>query len=364
VNPAPPFALLAELTHRCPLACAYCSNPLELIGRSAELDTATWSRVFAEAAALGVVQVHLSGGEPLARADLTDLVGAATSHQLYSNLITSGLGLTSHRAEALTAAGLNSVQLSIQGPDDDIAAAIAGRGGLDEKRRAADAVHAAALPLSMNVVLHRRNLDRLAEIVALAVDWGAQRLELANTQYYGWALFNRDALLPTREQVESAETVYQQLKADLRGRLELLWILPDYFEDRPKPCMGGWASQALTVAPDGAAMPCPVARGITSLTFPDVRQASLSWIWRESPAFNAYRGTAWMPSPCRSCEHRDKDFGGCRCQAFALTGDAGQTDPVCTLSPHRPLVDAALAAGAGGPGQVPLILRSRAPVRG
>jgi pyrroloquinoline quinone biosynthesis protein E len=216
----------------------------------------------------------------------------------------------------------------------------------------------------MNVVLHRRNLDRLAEIVALAVDWGAQRLELANTQYYGWALFNRDALLPTREQVESAETVYQQLKADLRGRLELLWILPDYFEDRPKPCMGGWASQALTVAPDGAAMPCPVARGITSLTFPDVRQASLSWIWRESPAFNAYRGTAWMPSPCRSCEHRDKDFGGCRCQAFALTGDAGQTDPVCTLSPHRPLVDAALAAGAGGPAQVPLILRSRAPVRG
>jgi pyrroloquinoline quinone biosynthesis protein E len=211
------------------------------------------------------------------------------------------------------------------------------------------------------VVLHRRNLDRLADIVAVALDWGAQRLELANTQYYGWALFNRDALLPTREQVESAEAVYQQLKAELSGRLELLWIIPDYFEERPKPCMGGWASQALTVAPDGTALPCPVAGGISSLTFPNVRDTSLACIWRDSPAFNAYRGTAWMPSPCQTCEYREKDFGGCRCQAFALTGDAGQTDPVCTLSPHRSLVDAALAASAARPGEVPLILRKGVP---
>jgi pyrroloquinoline quinone biosynthesis protein E len=357
---APPVSLLAELTHRCPLSCAYCSNPLELAGRNAELDTAAWSRVFAEAAALGAVHLHLSGGEPLSRADLTELAAAAAESRLYTNLITSGLGLTARRAAALAEAGLNSVQLSIQGPDDALMTEIAGRGGVAAKRRAADAVHAAGLPLSMNVVLHARNLDRLEEIVGVARSWGARRLELANTQYYGWALRNREALMPTREQLAAAEAVYDRLKAELRGTLELLWIIPDYYEQRPKPCMGGWAAQGLTVAPDGRAMPCPVAADISTLTFPRVQDAPLEWIWYESPAFAAYRGTGWMPDPCRSCEHRFEDFGGCRCQAFALTGDAGRTDPVCGFSPDRGLIDAALATMAARPGIVPLTLREKA----
>jgi pyrroloquinoline quinone biosynthesis protein E len=356
-EPAPPVSLLAELTHRCPLACAYCSNPVQMVGRSAELDTAAWTRVFAEAAALGVVHLHLSGGEPLARADLTDLVATAAQQQLYTNLITSGLGLTARRAATLAEAGLRSVQLSIQAPDDELAAQIAGRGGLRRKQLAAEAVHQAGLPLSMNVVLHRRNLNRLAQLVDLAVSWGARRLELANTQYYGWGLINRADLLPTRDQLAAAEAAYDELKARLRGTLELLWIIPDYYEQRPKPCMGGWAAQAITVAPDGRVLPCPVAGDISSLTYPSVQDHSLEWIWRHSPAFNAFRGTAWMPSPCRDCAHRDEDFGGCRCQAFALTGDAARTDPVCGLSPDRPLVDVALAAAAERPEDAPLVLR-------
>jgi PqqA peptide cyclase len=357
-EPAPPVALLAELTHRCPLACVYCSNPVQLVSRAAELDTAAWTRVFAEAAALGVVHLHLSGGEPLARADLTELVAAAAKQQLYSNLITSGLGLTARRAAALADAGLSSVQLSIQAPDDELAEQIAGHGGLRRKRQAAEAVHEAALPLSMNVVLHRRNLDRLAQLVELAVSWGARRLELANTQYYGWGLLNREALLPTRDQLAAAEAVYDRLKVQLRGTVELLWIIPDYYEQRPKPCMGGWASQALTVAPDGRALPCPVAGDISSLNYPRIQEHSLEWIWRQSPAFNAFRGTAWMPSPCRDCARREEDFGGCRCQAFALTGDAARTDPVCGLSADRFLVDAALAAAAERPADAPLVLRA------
>ena len=357
-QPAPPVALLAELTHRCPLACAYCSNPVQLVPKTDELDTASWARVFAEAAALGAVHLHLSGGEPLARADLTDLVAAAAQQQLYSNLITSGLGLTARRAVELAGAGLNSVQLSIQAPDDELAARIAGRGGMRQKRRAAEAVHEARLPLSMNVVLHRRNLDRLAELVDVAVSWGARRLELANTQYYGWGLLNREDLLPTRDQLVAAEAVYDKLKPQLRGTLELLWIIPDYYEQRPKPCMGGWAAQALTVAPDGRALPCPVAGEISSLTYPRIQEHSLEWIWHQSPAFNAFRGTAWMPSPCRDCAHREEDFGGCRCQAFALTGDAARTDPVCGLSADRVLVDAALAAAAERPTDTPLVLRT------
>jgi PqqA peptide cyclase len=350
----PPYALLAELTHRCPLACAYCSNPVALAPAATELDTASWQRVLAEAADLGVVQAHLSGGEPLLRTDLTDLVATAAGRDLYTNLITSGIGLSDERAQRLADAGLNSAQLSIQAHDDVIGARIAGTGRLDDKRRAADAVLGAGLPLSMNVVLHRDNLDHLAAIVELCAEWGATRLELANVQYYGWALLNAESLLPTEPQLRRASAVYHDLKARLAGRLELLWIIPDWFEDRPKPCMGGWASRSLTIAPDGTALPCPTAGVITTLAFPDVRTSSLAAIWRDSEAFAAYRGTDWLPEPCRGCDRRAVDYGGCRCQAFALLGDAGATDPVCSLSPDRPVVDRLLATQGS---QQPLVLR-------
>jgi PqqA peptide cyclase len=339
-----PFALLAELTHRCPLRCAYCSNPVELSRARDELDTANWQRVMTEAADLGVVQLHLSGGEPLVRSDLTELVTTARRLDLYTNLITSGIGLGDDRARALAAAGLNSVQVSIQAHDDAVGARIAGTGRLAEKQAAADAVRAAGLPLSMNVVLHRDNLDHLGPIIELCARWGARRLELANTQYYGWALLNADRLLPGRDQLARAADVYHELKVRYAGQMELLWIIPDWFEDRPKPCMGGWAARSLTVAPDGTTMPCPTAGVITSLDFPSVRTSALASIWNDSDAFRAYRGTGWLPEPCQSCDRRTVDFGGCRCQAFALAGDAGVTDPVCSLSPHRGLVDRLLAS--------------------
>ncbi|MPZ61248.1 MAG: pyrroloquinoline quinone biosynthesis protein PqqE [Propionibacteriales bacterium] len=338
MNSQPPYGLLAELTHRCPLQCVYCSNPLDLVERSAELTTEDWHRVLDEAAALGVVQVHLSGGEPLARPDVVELVEHARRLGLFTNLITSGVGFTVARGEELAAAGLNSVQLSVQGDDPKMTELVAKAPAFDRKRRAAEAIRQCGLPLSMNAVLHRLNLDRLAEIIDLAAEWGAERLELANTQYYGWALRNRRDLLPTREQLESAEVIYRRRSEELRGRMELIWILPDYHERFPKPCMGGWAARSLTVAPDGTAYPCPVASTITTLNFPSVRDTELSRIWHDSPAFNAYRGQDWMPEPCRSCDRRDVDFGGCRCQAFELTGDASRTDPVCVYSPDHHLV--------------------------
>jgi len=344
----PPYALLAEVTHRCPLHCLYCSNPLELLRREEELVTAEWCRVFAEAAALGVVQVHLSGGEPLLRGDLLALVAEARRLGIYTNLITSGLGLTDERATQLAAAGLNSVQLSAQDRDSEVAEAVAGRRALPQKAAAARAIRHAGLPLSMNVVLHRLNLDHLDGIIEMCASWGAERLELANTQYYGWALRNRSCLLPNREQVQAAEAVYHRWRVELEGRMELLWILPDYYEPFPKPCMGGWAATSLTVAPDGVAYPCPVAAGITTLAFPSVREHPLEWVWHDSPAFSAYRGTDWMPLPCRDCDRRTLDFGGCRCQAFALTGDASRTDPVCSLSPDHHLVEAALVEAERG----------------
>jgi pyrroloquinoline quinone biosynthesis protein E len=356
---APPFALLAELTHRCPLRCAYCSNPVELAAARTELDTATWRRVLREAADLGVVQAHLSGGEPLVRADLTELVAECRRLDLYTNLITSGIGLSAARAAELAAAGLNSVQVSVQAHDDDLGARIAGTGRLEDKRAAGEAVRAAGLPLSMNVVLHRDNLDHLGEIIDLCVAWGARRLELANVQYYGWALVNAAALLPSPAQLARARDVYHERRTRHAGVIELLWIIPDWFEDRPKPCMGGWAARSLTVAPDGTAMPCPTAGVITSLDFPNVQDLSVAEVWHGSDAFRRYRGTDWLPAPCASCDRREVDFGGCRCQAFALTGDAGVTDPVCSLSPDRPVVDRLLAGAADGQ---PLTLR-RASVR-
>jgi pyrroloquinoline quinone biosynthesis protein E len=345
-----PWALLAEITHACPLHCPYCSNPLELVRRGTELTTAVWARVLSEAAGLGVVQAHISGGEPLLRPDLPAIVAAAREAGIYTQLVTSGLGLSTSRLDTLVRAGLDSVQLSVQDADPAGSDRIAGRPAFAAKERAAAAIRAAGLPFGLNVVLHRHNLDTLPEIIELGVRWRADRIELANTQFYGWALRNRAALLPTREQLARAKETVTAWRERLGREPELVWVVPDYYEGVPKPCMGGWGARSITVAPDGTALPCPAAYGMPDLEPPNVGDHSLDWIWRESAAFNAYRGTDWMTGPCRECPRREIDFGGCRCQAYALTGDATRTDPACALSPdHRLVRSAAAAADRGGP---------------
>ncbi|WP_248963692.1 pyrroloquinoline quinone biosynthesis protein PqqE [Sphaerisporangium perillae] len=341
-----PWAMLAELTHACPLRCPYCSNPLELISRSRELGTEDWTRVMAEAAALGVVHAHLSGGEPLLRADLPEIVTAADGAGIYTQLVTSGVGLSRSRLDGLAAAGLRSVQLSVQDATAERSDRIAGARSFAAKERAARLVRDAGLPFGLNVVLHRHNLDSIDEIIALSVAWGADRVELANTQFYGWALRNRGALLPTRDQLRRAEDKVAVWRARLAGEVRLVWVVPDYFEGVPKPCMGGWGAVSLTVAPDGAVLPCPGAYVLPGLEFPNVRERGLRWIWEESAAFNAYRGTAWMGDPCSTCPRRDVDFGGCRCQAYAITGRADRTDPACALSPDHHLIQTITAKSA------------------
>ncbi len=342
-QPPAPFSLVAEITHRCPLHCVYCSNPLELRRAEDELATEDWLRVLEEAHVLGIVQLHFSGGEPLLRTDLEALVRRGRELEFYTNLITSGAGLTRERAKALAACGLDNVQLSIQASTSDLNNWIGGRKSYQEKAEAAEIIRDSRLAFSMNVVLHRLNLDQLEPIIDLCAAWGAERLELANTQYYGWALVNREGLLPTKDQVLKAETVYERKKAELKGRMELIWVRPDYYELFPKPCMGGWGQIHLIVGPDGSALPCPAASSIRTLYFENVTDYNLGWIWRESAAFNRFRGLDWMPEPCRSCDRRFQDFGGCRCQAFALTGDAARTDPVCQWAPEHHLVETAVA---------------------
>ncbi|HSI14541.1 MAG TPA: pyrroloquinoline quinone biosynthesis protein PqqE [Chthoniobacter sp.] len=333
-----PYALLAEVTYRCPLHCPYCSNPLQQ-DLGAELTTAEWSRVLEEAAALGVLQVGFSGGEPLARPDLTDLIAAARTAGLFTNVLTSGVGLNTSRLAELRSSGLDSIQLSLQADEADLADSIAGTRAHRIKLDAAKWIKEAGLPLSLNVVLHRHNLDRLPQILNLAEELGAQRLELANTQYYGWALKNRAHLLPTKHQVDTARAVAEAAQKRLAGRMDIFYVLPDYYETRPKPCLAGWGQRYLTINPLGEVLPCPTAFSIPGLAFPNVRQHSLQWIWEESDAFNRFRGTAWMPEPCQSCDRREIDFGGCRCQAALLLGDATATDPVCTLSPRHQVVE-------------------------
>ncbi len=342
MTPDRPTTLLAELTHRCPLHCPYCSNPIDLLRAEREIGTEDWKRVFTEARALGVLQLGLSGGEPLIRKDLEELAAHARSEGLYSTLVTSGLGLTRARAERLRDAGLEHVQISIQDSDPVVAERIAGVSSVKQKRAAAAIVRELGFAFSVNVVLHRANLDRIGEIIDLAAGLGADRLELANTQYYGWALENRAALMPTREQVARAHELTEAAIERYRGRMQILFVLPDYFERYPKPCYGGWGKVYLVVAPDGRVMPCHGATQITTMTFDNVRERSLEWIWQESSAFNAFRGDSWMRDPCRSCPRKAVDFGGCRCQAFALTGAAENTDPVCTFSPERVLIDTAV----------------------
>jgi pyrroloquinoline quinone biosynthesis protein E len=342
-----PTTLLAELTHRCPLHCPYCSNPLAMVGAEGELRTEEWTRVFTEARELGVLQLGLSGGEPLARKDLEVLAAHAHGLGLYTTLVTSGVGLTRERATALRDAGLEHIQISIQDADRGTADRVAGMRAAHLKDAAVALVRELGFAFSINVVLHRANLDRLGDIIELAATLGADRLELANTQYYGWALENRQALMPTAAQVAVAQEVADEAIRRYRGRMQILYVLPDYYESYPKPCYGGWGSVYLVVAPDGQTLPCHGATHITTLHFDNVRERSLGWIWQESPAFQAYRGDEWMSEPCRSCPRKAIDFGGCRCQAFALTGDATNADPVCTLTPLRSIVDRAIQDATG-----------------
>jgi PqqA peptide cyclase len=329
-----PYLLLAEVTHRCPLHCPYCSNPVSYPdGR--ELSTSEWCRVLEEAAQLGVLHVGFSGGEPLQRADLAELVAAARDTGLYSNLITSALGLNPKRAAHLRESGLDSIQISFQSDEESLADRIAGTAAHATKLQAAKMVRDLGFPLTVNVVLHRGNIGRLEQIISLAESLEAERLELANAQYYGWAFQNRTALLPTREQIARAVEVVGAQKKRLLGRMEILFVTPDYYSDRPKPCMNGWATRFLTVNPAGDVLPCPTASSIKDMRFDNVSAHPLAWIWNESESFNRFRGTEWMPKPCSECPMREIDFGGCRCQAALITGDANATDPACSLSPYR-----------------------------
>ncbi len=343
-----PYNLVAELTYRCPLRCPYCSNPLGYRDVPDALDAASWSRVFAEAAELGVLHVGLSGGEPTLRGDLAEIVRCAARAGLYTHLVTAGLPIDAAGLETLRDAGLESVQLSIQDARAGASDAMAGAAVFERKLGLARAVRALGLPLTLNVVLQRENLGRVDEIIELAAGLDADRLELANVQIHGWALPNRDALLPTRAQLEAAARAVARARRE-RRRPEILFVLPDYYADRPKPCMGGWGQRVLVVAPDGRVLPCHGAAALPGLEFWRAGERPLSDCWARAPGMTAFRGESWMRDPCRSCPERARDFGGCRCQAFALTGDPAETDPACALAPRHSLVVAARAAAEAAP---------------
>jgi pyrroloquinoline quinone biosynthesis protein E len=352
----PPLWLLAELTYTCPLHCPFCSNPVDFARSSRELATADWIRVFTEARALGAVQLGFSGGEPLTRRDLETLVAEARRLGFYTNLITSGVGLSATRLKALKAAGLDHIQLSFQDSSREINDFLSSTRTFDLKRRIADAIKAEGFPMVVNCVIHRLNIEHVGRIIDMAVEIGAEFLELANTQYYGWAFENRAQLMPERTQLEAAEAVVADRRRTLGDRLRILFVVPDYFEGRPKRCMNGWGTTFLCIAPDGTALPCQAAKMLPGLEFPSVLTHSVHEIWTSSPAFNRFRGTGWMPEPCRSCPERDTDLGGCRCQAYLLTGDASLTDPACDRSPRHGVVEAATRASAGR--GAPLLFRS------
>jgi pyrroloquinoline quinone biosynthesis protein E len=344
-----PLGLLAELTHRCPLGCPYCSNPLELEDRGGELATAAWADVFGQAVAMGILQVHLSGGEPASRRDLLEITRSASEAGLYTNLITSAVGLDAERVRQLQAAGLDHVQISIQDVDPSASDHIAGYAGAHVRKLAlARIVTELGMALTVNAVIHRSNIGRLSQMVELAASLGAGRVEIAHVQYYGWALRNRDALMPTPEQIDVAMPQLESLRSRYAGRLAIDSVMPDYYARRPKPCMGGWGRRSLNVTPSGLVLPCHAAQTIAGLEFWSVRDRSLADIWANSPAFEAFRGTAWMQEPCRSCEFREVDFGGCRCQALAIAGDAAATDPSCDLSPHHAAMRALAERAATG----------------
>ncbi len=364
-RPDPPLWLLLELTYRCPLHCVFCYNPTDVSHVGTELDTGEWLRVLREARALGAVQLGLSGGEPLVRDDLTTIVAEAHRLGFYTNLTTSGIGLTEERLAALKDAGLDHIQLSFQDSTRAMNDFLSSTRTFDLKSKVAALIRKYRYPMVLNVVIHRLNIDHVEEILAMAERMGAEYVELANTQYYGWAWLNRARLLPSREQLLRAEESTRRFRERLGSRMRIFFVVPDYFETRPKPCMKGLGRIFLAISPDGVALPCHAARMLPGLAFPSVREASIGSIWYDSPAFNHYRGEGWMKEPCRSCPERSQDFGGCRCQAFLLTGDAANADPVCALSPHHHLVRRIVerAAAEGGREQ-PLLFRDHRAPRG
>ena len=359
---APPMGLIAEPTHRCPLQCPYCSNPLELEAAATELDTAGWKRVMDQAAALGVLQMHFTGGEPMARRDHVELVRHAASLGMYTNLITSGVTLDDRAMAALMDAGIDHIQLSFQDIDPAQNDRTGNhRGAFDKKAAAARRIREAGLPLTLNFVLYRGNVARAGEMIAFAEAQQAARLEMAHVQYYGWGLRNRAALLPTRAQLDAVTEQVEAARSRLRGRMVIDYVVPDYHASRPKACMGGWAQRIINISPSGRAMPCHAAETLPGFTFPRVAEHDLAWIWAQSDAFTRFRGTGWMPEPCRSCDRREIDWGGCRCQAFALLGNAALTDPACALSPdHHVMAEAAEESARPAPPYV--FRRVRSPV--
>ena len=356
-----PLWLLAELTYACPLQCPYCSNPVDFAKVKTELTTEEWHRVLTEARAMGATQLGFSGGEPLVRRDLETLIAHARALGYYTNLITSGLGMDEARVQAFREAGLDHIQLSFQSSEKAQNDFIAGCEAFEHKLAMARAVKQSGYPMVLCFVIHRDNIDRIEDMLRLAVDLQADYVELATTQYYGWALHNRGRLLPIRAQLERAESIAHDYQARYQGRMKIYYVVPDYYETRPKACMNGWGAVFLTIAPDGTALPCHAARMLPGIQFPSVREHDIAWIWNESPAFNRFRGFDWMKEPCRTCPERFKDFGGCRCQAYLLTGDAENADPVCDLSPHHDRVLAAIqhaAQSSPAGSEAPLVFRN------
>jgi len=337
-----PLALIAEITHRCPLHCVYCSNPLQLADTESELSTGDWLRVFEQAGKLGMLHAHFTGGEPLARQDLTELIAGARAAGLYTNLITSGIGLSEQRLQALVAAGLDHIQISFQDSQEGAANWIAGAKAHAHKLELSRAIRTHKLAFTTNLVVHRQNIDHLEEMIAFLEGLAPDRMEIAHTQYYGWALKNRAALLPTRAQLDKAVEIVAAAEKRMAGRIRMDSVVPDYYARYPKACMGGWGRQLMLINPAGKVLPCHAAEVIPGLEFENVRQRTLEFIWRESSSFRRFRGEEWMPEPCRSCERRTEDFGGCRCQAFLLMQDASATDPACSLAPAHHIVEAAL----------------------
>ena len=362
--PGPPLWLLLELTYRCPLHCVFCYNQTDFANTGPELGTEDWIRVLRQARALGAVQLGLSGGEPLARDDLEPIVAQAHALGYYINLITSGIGMTEARISSLKAAGLDHIQLSFQDSTRELNDFLSSTRTFELKSKVAALIRQYDYPMVLNVVLHRLNIDHVGEILEMAEAMGAQYVELANTQYYGWAWLNREHLLPSRAQLERAEATTRRFRERVGTRMQIYFVVPDYFETRPKACMSGLGSVFLGIAPDGTALPCHAARMLPGLQLPNVRESDIRAIWYDSPAFNRFRGEAWMKEPCRSCPERARDFGGCRCQAYLLTGDADNADPVCDLSPHHHRVteavaraEQAAAAAAGGVREQALVFR-------
>ena len=357
----PPRWLLAELTYKCPLQCPYCSNPIDYAKHTAELSTEDWKRVLSQARKMGAVQLGFSGGEPLTRQDLPELVKHARQLGYYSNLITSGYGLTEDKIIQLKEAGLDHIQVSIQASTQELNDHLAGTESYETKKQVAHLVKKHGYPMVLCVVIHRENIHQMRQILEMAEELGADYLELANTQYYGWAHKNRDLLLPTKEQFEEAEAIAQAYKEKVAGKMKIYYVIPDFHEDRPKACMNGWGTTFLTIAPDGVALPCHSARELPGLDCPNVNDFSIEEIWNESKAFNFFRGYDWMKEPCRSCDEKEKDFGGCRCQAYMLTGDMYNADPVCSKSPDRQVVQDALdsaRASALSEDEKPLVFRN------